>query len=360
MLVIFEPAPQNMADSPALETEASAGRDAHVLDLERELQNTRESHQTAIEEMESTNEELKSTNEELQSTNEELQSTNEELESSKEELQSLNEELLTVNSELQSKVEELSAAHDDIRNLLNGTEIATIFVDNALRVRRFTREATDIVNLIPTDIGRPLEHVKANLEGEDLIACLESVLDTLTPREKEVRTLGGRWYKMRVMPYRTTDNRIDGAVLTFAGIDVQKEAQEVLARSGAEVAQARILAKDVIDLNPEPLAVIDENGGLVLINTLFRKCMGLGQEDVTGMDVFSLTKGALKPTDLRTLMRKTEHPGVEFSTRPFLLNRTDGPRSHAIEGRILGLGHGKPRLVLIHLAEMPEGAGNGS
>ena len=135
-----------------------------IRELELELQSTRENHQTIVEELESSNEELKSTNEELQSSNEELQSTNEELESSKEELQSLNEELQTVNSELQSKVEELSAARDDINNLLNNTEIATIFVDNELRIKRFSQEATQIINLIDSDVGRPLEHKAAKKE----------------------------------------------------------------------------------------------------------------------------------------------------------------------------------------------------
>ncbi len=136
----------------------------------------------------------------------------------------LNEELQTVNAELQSKVEELSETHDDMRNLMNSTEIATIFVDNDLRIRRFTFEATKIVNLIQTDIGRPLQHVVSNLTCENMIEDLETVLQHLIPKEREVQTVDEKWFNMRIIPYRTIDNRIDGAVLTFSNIDDQKKA----------------------------------------------------------------------------------------------------------------------------------------
>ncbi len=197
--------------------------EARLSELEKALHKTRERHQIIVEELESSNEELKSTNEELQSSNEELQSSNEELESSKEELQSLNEELQTVNAQLQSKVDELFDAQDDMRNLLNSTEIATIFVDNDMRVKRFTPKATTIINLIQTDVGRPLQHVTANLEYDGMVQDLTAVMDRLIPKDVEVRTTAGKWYHMRIMPYRTTDNRIDGAVLTFSSLSDRKK-----------------------------------------------------------------------------------------------------------------------------------------
>ena len=187
LLVVFEE--KAVLPTPTKTKKRKKGNDGDRQrreDLEKELQYSHEVHQATVEEMESANEELKSTNEELQSTNEELQSTNEELESSKEEQQSLNEELVTVNAELQAKIDELTLVHDDMRNLLNATEIATIFLNQKLSVRRFTPKATAIVNLIEADIGRPLEHVVHNLEYGALIKDAENVLQTLATMEAEV------------------------------------------------------------------------------------------------------------------------------------------------------------------------------
>src|SRR5439155_10630929 len=171
---------------------------------------------------ETSSEELKSSNEELQSSNEELQSTNEELETSKEELQSVNEELVTVNTELQKKIDELSQANDDMNNLLAGTGVGTIFVDENLRIQRFTPAATQIINLIPTDVGRPVGDLVSRMVAyEHLVEDVKGVLDTLIPREAEVQTREGQWYLMRILPYRTMENVIAGAVLTFVEITQQ-------------------------------------------------------------------------------------------------------------------------------------------
>jgi two-component system CheB/CheR fusion protein len=220
-LVLFEeiPAPPevDIADSGA-----PSENDQRIADLERELTAKEEYLRTAVEELETSNEELKSTNEELQSSNEELQSTNEELETSKEELQSVNEELVTVNSELQQKLEELSHANNDMNNLLAGTGIGTVFVDHALLIQRFTPAATQIINLIQSDIGRPISDIVMRLDADrDLVSEIEAVLDTLVPHEAEVRTKGGVPYLMRIQPYRTTENVIEGAVLTFVDISTR-------------------------------------------------------------------------------------------------------------------------------------------
>ena len=200
--------------------ELSSSAEIQIRELEQELRTKDEYLQTTNEELETSNEELKSSNEEMQSVNEELQSTNEELETSKEELQSVNEELATVNAELQSKVADLTRANNDMNNLLAGTGIATIFVDHSLRILRYTPEATKIINLILSDVGRPIIHIVSKLVGFDsLEKDIRDVLDSLVPAEREVKTAEGRHYQMRILPYRTTENVIEGAVLTF--IDLQ-------------------------------------------------------------------------------------------------------------------------------------------
>jgi len=188
--------------------------------LERELRTKDEYLQTHFSE-------LTIANEELQSSNEELQSINEEMDTSREELQSVNEELTTVNTELQKKIEELSLANDDMNNLLAGTDVGTVFIDHDLRIKRYTPAATAIVNLIPSDIGRPIGHLATNLvHYDDLLRDAQQVFETLKPKEVEVRTIDGRWYLMRILPYRTLENVIDGVVITFVNITVLREMQD--------------------------------------------------------------------------------------------------------------------------------------
>ncbi len=302
-LIVFQDiAPQS--PKPLDQDEPTVQSDTRVSRLEKELQSVRESHQTTIEELESANEELKSTCEELQSSNEELQSTNEELESSKEELQSVNEELQTVNAELQSKLEELSTAQDDLRNILNGTEIATVFVDNAMNIRRFTQKATRIINLITGDLGRPLQHVVNNLAYDYMIQDLAAVLENLAPKEAEVQTSDGKWYNMRIIPYRTTDNRIDGAVLTFSSIDDQKRAQEVLRSANTEMEQTQLLVRSVFDMSLYPLAVLDRQGEIILANKAFERLLQIVGDQVEGGNMFDIASGALEQKGLREALEK--------------------------------------------------------
>jgi len=203
-----------------------------------ETARAREELQAVRAEMQVSQEELKSTNEELQSTNEELQSTNEELTTSKEEMQSMNEELHTVNQELTSKIDELSLASDDMNNLLNSTDIATLFLDNQLKVRRFTTQAVNIIKLIPGDAGRPVTDLASVFDTPVLADNAREVLRTLVASEVQVPTSDGRWLRVRTMPYRTQDHRIDGVVITFTDISAYK-ALETTLRDALAVLQGR-------------------------------------------------------------------------------------------------------------------------
>ena len=193
-----------------------------LAELERKQQQVCLELQTTREDMQASQEELRSANEEMQSTNEEMQSTNEELTTSKEEMQSLNEELQTVNAELQVRVDELSQSNNDMKNLLNSTDIATLFLDKDLKVRRFTTQATKIIKLIPGDVGRPITDLASDLLYPELVADAREVLQKLGFAEKPVNARDGRWFTVRIMPYRTHDDRIDGLVITFADITVAK------------------------------------------------------------------------------------------------------------------------------------------
>jgi two-component system CheB/CheR fusion protein len=212
----------------------SARRKKGGAPLERELHQAREEVQVVREEMQTSQEELKSTNEELQSTNEELQSTNEELTTSKEEMQSLNEELQTVNQELQAKVDQLSRANNDMKNLLDSTNIATLFLDDALNVRRFTSQTTSIIKLIPGDVGRPITDISTDLKYPELVKDVNEVMRTLVFTEKQVVARDERWFQVRIMPYRTLDSRIDGVVITFSDITETKSLEARLRQDRAD------------------------------------------------------------------------------------------------------------------------------
>ena len=243
VLVAFADAPAAPAPKAPGKGGRGSARDGRSARLERELESARDEVKTTREAMQTAQEELRSANEELQSTNEELQSTNEELTTSKEELQSLNEELQTVNQELQAKVDELSGTNNDMRNLLNSTDIATLFLDGSLLVRRFTTQAAQIFKLIPGDVGRPITDVASSLVYPDLAHDSQEVLRTLVLVEKPVAARGGRWFKVRIMPYRTLDNRIDGVVITFTDITESKRLEVALRKKQSSM-EKRLVVQD--------------------------------------------------------------------------------------------------------------------
>jgi two-component system CheB/CheR fusion protein len=247
LLVTFADVPSSALSSPP--PEALDVADESVLrQMENELKATREDLQTTIEEMDSSNEELKASNEEVMSMNEELQSANEELETSKEELQSLNEELSTVNNQLHDKVEELEKTNNDMANLLNSTEVATVFLDSQLRIKLYTPSTSRLFNLITGDLGRPIRDIAPKFVDPALQRDAENVLRDLVPREEEVRIEDGTWYLRRIIPYRTRDNRIDGVVTTFIDITERKRASDVIAQRLARLVESSadgIFSKDI-------------------------------------------------------------------------------------------------------------------
>ncbi len=224
LAVIFEDARE--PHPPAFAVPVPAADEPLVGQLEQEVKTLRNELRADAEEFDTTTEELKAANEEVMSMNEELQSANEELEASKEELQSVNEELTTVNSQLSEKLAELTAINNDLANLMGATDLATVFLDGQLRIKRFTPRATELLNLIPADLGRPISHITQNFDGKELAADSEKILKNLSTTEKEVQTRDGRWYTMRILPYRTLDDRIDGVVVTFADVTRLKQVEQ--------------------------------------------------------------------------------------------------------------------------------------
>ena len=231
VMVVFTDVVASPEREPAGKAKRTTAKPPALAQREQELRRAREELQTTREQMQTSQEELRSANEEMQSTNEELQSTNEELTTSKEEMQSLNEELQTVNHELQSKVEELSRTNNDMRNLLDSTDIATLFLDDALNVRRFTPQMVKIVKLIPSDMGRPITDMASDLIYPGLADDARDVLRTLGFKEQSIATRDGRWFTVRIMPYRTLDNRIDGVVITLMDITAAKTLEATLRKT---------------------------------------------------------------------------------------------------------------------------------
>ncbi len=286
LLVIFE----EEKDAPAAREEgfiadAFAGEKAMetvVQGLEEELQTTKDRLRSTLEQSETSTEELKASNEELQAINEELRSASEELETSKEEMQSVNEELTTVNHELKSKVDEASHANSDLQNLMQSTDIGTIFLDRALQIKRFTPRAAELFNVIPADIGRPIEHITNKLNYGFLVEDAAQVLATLRPKEREMR--GGKddsRYLARLAPYRTLDDRIDGVVLSFQDITKLKRAADDLQSSEDNL-------RAIFSQAMAGIAQTDLTGKYLLVNDRFCELTGYAREELMQMHLQDL------------------------------------------------------------------------
>ncbi|MDN5864251.1 MAG: PAS domain-containing protein [Gammaproteobacteria bacterium] len=301
LLVLFEePASGETAPEPL----HADGEDGVIAQLETELADTRESLQTTIEELETSNEELRASNEELQSMNEELQSTTEELETGKEELQSTNEELLTVNQELQGKTNDLAQANDDLKNFIASTEIGTLFLDEELRVRRYTPRLTEIFNLISGDLGRPLGHITHNLVDEALVADAEHVLRDLKVIGRELQSQDGRYWQTSLRPFRTTDNRIGGVAITFVDVSERRRHEEATRALNVRLEAQKAYAESIIATLSEPLLVLDGDLRVVSASRAFYRLFEATRETTENKLIHELGGKQLDIPELRRLLEE--------------------------------------------------------
>ncbi|HEX9075809.1 MAG TPA: chemotaxis protein CheB [Anaerolineae bacterium] len=279
------------ARKPSAAEESQSGR------LRQELAATREYLESMIQDQTKSNEELQAANEEIRSANEELQSTNEELETTKEELQAVNEELMTVNQELQNRNLELDQVNDDQSNLLASLQIAVVMVGSDLRIRRVTPIAKQVLNLIPTDVGRPLGDLRLNLNVPDLSRRILQVIDTASSQEFETQDHTGKWHLIRLQPYTTRQNKVDGAVMSLVDIDPLKRSQE-------EIRQAQAYAEAIVETVREPLLVLDAQLRVRTANQAFYRTFQTKPEDVETRHIYDLGNGEWNIAGLRQLLEE--------------------------------------------------------
>lgn len=295
-LVLFSQegdAPAVHPPHPSFEGDA----EAELARLRQELASTREYLNSINQEQEATLESLQAANEEIQSANEELQSTNEELETATEELQSTNEELTTVNEELHERNVELTQVNNDLTNLLSSVSIPVLILGADLRIRRFTPMARQILRVIPSDVGRPIGDLRPEIEIPDLEKRIQDVLDTLVPQQMELQDREGRWYSVRIRPYRTSENRIDGAVIVYVDIDQ-------LRRSLDEAREARELARTVLATSEQAMLVVDSELRIREANSQFYERYGLEAKDVLEQSLYKLDGGRWNQPELRSRLER--------------------------------------------------------
>jgi two-component system, chemotaxis family, CheB/CheR fusion protein len=329
---------------------ASGEGESHIMQqaFEDELASARAELQDTIEQFERTNEELKAANEEVTSMNEELQSTNEELETSKEELQSFNEELQTVNSQLQYKNQELADTTDTLNNLLASSEIATVFLDRDFCIRWFSPSSKKLLELVDTDIGRPVTHFAWKVEDETLLDDASTVLEKLNGIDAEVRSSNGRWYLRRVLPYRTHEDRIDGVVIAFIDITERRQAQDV-------INEARLYAEAIINTVRHPVLVLDGDLRVLSINPAFCEAFNCPEDESRDHLLQELDHGAWDIPDLRHLLREVlreERSFEGFEVEHVFPNR--GRRHMLLNARKLANGPEHADLILLAIEDVTE------
>lgn len=339
-------APSQAARTPA--ARPTERDDREIAELRRELTAAREEQQAIIEEQEAANEELKSANEEVLSSNEELQSTNEELETAKEELQSVNEELTTVNEQLQNRNAELNRLNDDLANLLSSGNVPMVLVGVDLRIRRFTATAGKALNLIPTDVGRPIGDLRPPVEVPDLEELLSEVIETVRVAEREVRDSKGHWYQLRLHPYRTSDNKIDGAVIVLLDIDLAKNAQALLKESSD-------YTRAIVQTVREPLLILDGDLRVKSANQAFYENLKVTPAETEGQLIHDLGDGQWDIPPLRVLLEDVLLRDASFENFEVAHEFPRiGERVMLLNARKLVHDNGATRLILLAFQDITE------
>jgi two-component system CheB/CheR fusion protein len=352
LLVSFEPkGSRHSSGGTRTVVSAAKARKPKRAKLEEELDHLRQELRISVGDLQAANEELASANEEAQSANEELQSTNEELQTSKEETQSLNEELQTVNAELTDKLRGLEQSNDDLLNLMSNIEIATIFLDDRLRVKRFTPQARSVARLIDTDLGRPLADLATPLDYPDLLSDAGSVLASLRPMEKQASAPGGIWYTVRIRPYRTRRNAVEGLVVTFIDITDTKQRERI--------ETARVLAEGIVDAVHEPLLVLDPQLCVVRANRSYDNAFREDSEPAEGRSIGALNAGLWSDPQLEALLTATLRSGIPFEGTELVREVPGiGRRKFVLSGRPVSVqGENEQALIVlgIHDAGAEEG-----
>ncbi len=349
LMVTFEP---EVRAPTAVVSEArgvpGAGEREASSALESELRSTRAELQGTIEQLESVNEEMKAANEEATSMNEELQSTNEELETSKEELQSFNEELHSVNSQLQHKIGELDQTSNDLANLLSGTEIATVFLDTEFRIKWFSPATRQLLELVTSDVGRPIGHFARKFVDDRLLSDADMVLEKLAPIEAEIRSDEGKWFIRRILPYRTRDNRIAGLVITFMDVTERRRASEA-------INEARVYAEAIVETGRQSLVVLDAEVRVQSANRAFYKLFELTPDKVVGRSLYELGGGEWDVPDLRNMVEEILPEDHQFQNIEFAYGPAGtGRRCILLNARKLIRSGGRQDLILLAVEDITE------
>ena len=345
--VIFQDLPDNTSERPR-SVLGSNGEDVTlVAQLESELRTVRAEFQATVNEYETSAEELKAANEEILSINEELQSTNEELETSKEEIQSVNEELNTVNAELKSKIDQLGEANNDLVNFVNSSEVATIFLDRDLRIKRFTPASAAVFNVISSDVGRPLRDLTHQFSGHDLVLDAQKVLDTIVPIKKEIQTGKQRWYIMTCVPYRTLENKIAGVVLTFNDVTALK-------LSEISMREASQFAEGIIDTVNESLLVLDHELSVISANRAFYHASGLTPAETQNRSIFDIGKRAWDVPELRAALREITETGKEVRDFEIGQELSTGQRRLLLNAKPIAREVTQSKLILLAIEDITE------